>query len=66
MSDPYHYPSMKRDNTMYLSTIGKQDFPSPARYQRHSSFQMHDILGSRPKVLIPKQVEANFSLSTYV
>lgn len=66
MSDPYHYPFMKRENTMYLSTIGKQEFPTPHRYERQSSFQMNDIAGTTPKVHISDHVQANYSLSTFV
>ena len=41
MSDPYNYPFLKKDNTMYLSTIctyrnyiAKQDFKTADPYYR--------------------------------
>lgn len=67
MSDPYAYPFMKRENTMYLSTLNKHDFSLPNRYERQSSFQLNDIAGAHPKKLIPHNANSNsFSLSTFV
>lgn len=46
---------------------GKADFPSQQPFLRQSSFLSHDIQGTDPRVLIPKQPhQTNYSLSTYV
>lgn len=43
MQDPYNYPFIQKDNTMYLSTITKNDFANRSDYFRQSSFQKKDI-----------------------